>query len=67
MLSLLFLQNLEGSKDYFKRRVEYVQEQIEKIEKIQIQKSRFLSAVVGVIEMKQLAAVKQMQQQQQAA
>ncbi|XP_073817727.1 prefoldin 5 [Musca autumnalis] len=60
-------KNLEGSKDYFKRRVEYVQEQIEKIEKIQMQKSRFLSAVVGVIEMKQLAAVKQLQQQQQTA
>lgn len=65
--SLPIFQNLEGSKDYFKRRVEYVQEQIEKIEKIQIQKSRFLSAVIGVIEMKQLAAVKQMQQQQQTA
>lgn len=67
LLSLSIFQNLEGSKDYFKRRVEYVQEQIEKIEKIQIQKSRFLSAVIGVIEMKQLAAVKQMQQQQQTA
>ncbi|TMW50884.1 hypothetical protein DOY81_004028 [Sarcophaga bullata] len=60
-------KNLEGSKDYFKRRVEFVQEQIEKIEKIQVQKSRFLNAVLGVIEMKQMAAVKQMQQQQQAA
>ena len=56
-------KNLEGSKDYFKRRVEYVQEQIEKIENIQMQKSRFLNAVIGVIEIKQSAAVKQMQQQ----
>lgn len=67
LINFFFFQNLEGSKDYFKRRVEYVQEQIEKIEKIQIQKSRFLNAVIGVIEMKQLAAVKQMQQQQQTA
>lgn len=67
LINFFYFQNLEGSKDYFKRRVEYVQEQIEKIEKIQIQKSRFLNAVIGVIEMKQLAAVKQMQQQQQTA
>lgn len=48
------------------RRVDYLQEQIEKIEKIQIQKSRFLNAVAGVMEMKQLALSKQMQQQQSA-
>jgi len=54
-------KNLEDSKDYFKRRVEYVQEQIEKIEKIQIQKSRFLNAVISVIEMKQIATAKQQQ------
>ncbi|XP_014085870.1 PREDICTED: probable prefoldin subunit 5 [Bactrocera latifrons] len=59
-------KNLESSKDYFMRRVDYLQEQIEKIEKIQIQKSRFLNAVAGVMEMKQLALSKQMQQQQSA-
>ncbi|BFF90511.1 probable prefoldin subunit 5 [Drosophila madeirensis] len=58
-------KDLEGSKDYFKRRVEYVQEQIEKIEKIHLQKTRFLNSVVGVLEMKQAAAVKMMQAQQQ--
>lgn len=47
------------------RRVEYVQEQIEKIEKIHMQKTRFLNSVVGVLEMKQLAAAKMVQQQQQ--
>uniref|UniRef100_A0A1A9ZZ25 Prefoldin subunit 5 n=1 Tax=Glossina pallidipes TaxID=7398 RepID=A0A1A9ZZ25_GLOPL len=50
--TFISFQNLESSKDYFKRRIEYVQEQIENIEKIQIQKSRFLSAVNGVIEIK---------------
>ncbi|XP_067618392.1 probable prefoldin subunit 5 [Eurosta solidaginis] len=59
-------KNLEDSKDYFMRRVDYVQEQIEKIEKIQIQKSRFLNAVAGVMEMKQMALAKQMHQQQTA-
>ncbi|XP_037949970.1 probable prefoldin subunit 5 [Teleopsis dalmanni] len=59
-------KNLNDSKDYFKRRVDYVQEQIEKIEKIQVQKNRFLNAIVGVIEMKQLAVAKQLQQQQNA-
>jgi len=58
-------QDLEGSKDYFKRRVEYVQEQIEKIEKIQLQKTRFLNSVMGVLEVKQAAAAKMIQQQQQ--
>ncbi|XP_017144034.1 probable prefoldin subunit 5 [Drosophila miranda] len=57
-------KDLEGSKDYFKRRVEYVQEQIEEIEKIHLQKTRFLNCVVGVLEMKQ--AQQQQQQQQQS-
>jgi len=59
---------LDGSKDYFKRRVEYVQEQIEKIEKIHLQKTRFLNSVIGVLELKQAAAAKlQAQQQTQSA
>lgn len=45
-------KNLEESKDYFKRKVEYVQEQVEKIDKIQMQKSRYLSAVHEVMEEK---------------
>ncbi|XP_055849705.1 probable prefoldin subunit 5 [Episyrphus balteatus] len=49
-------KDLETSKDYFKRRVEYVQEQMEKIEKIQYQKSRFLSVLVSVMEQKQQMA-----------
>ncbi|XP_055902763.1 probable prefoldin subunit 5 [Eupeodes corollae] len=49
-------KDLETSKDYFKRRVEYVQEQMEKIEKIQYQKSRFLSALISVMEQKQQMA-----------
>ncbi|KAH8359953.1 hypothetical protein KR093_009776 [Drosophila rubida] len=56
-------KDLDGSKDYFKRRVEYVQEQIEKIEKIQLQKTRFLNCVIGVLEVKQAAALKMTQQQ----
>ncbi|EDW85047.1 uncharacterized protein Dwil_GK12815 [Drosophila willistoni] len=58
-------KDLEGSKDYFKRRVEYVQEQIEKIEKIHLQKTRFLNSVIGVLEMKQAQAAKLLQAQQQ--
>ncbi|KAH8381995.1 hypothetical protein KR009_001299 [Drosophila setifemur] len=59
-------KDLEGSKDYFKRRMEYVQEQIEKIEKIHLQKTRFLNSVMAVLELKQAAAAKLMAQQQQA-
>lgn len=61
----LLVQDLEGSKDYFKRRVEYVQEQIEKIEKIHLQKTRFLNSVIAVLELKQAAATKMLQAQQQ--
>ncbi|EDW43196.1 probable prefoldin subunit 5 [Drosophila sechellia] len=57
-------KDLEGSKDYFKRRVEYVQEQIEKIEKIHLQKTRFFNSVMSVLEMKQAAAAKMQSQQQ---
>ncbi|KAI8046306.1 probable prefoldin subunit 5 [Drosophila gunungcola] len=58
-------KDLDGSKDYFKRRVEYVQEQIEQIEKIHLQKTRFLNSVIGVLELKQAAAAKMVQAQQQ--
>ncbi|XP_017058789.1 probable prefoldin subunit 5 [Drosophila ficusphila] len=58
-------KDLDGSKDYFKRRVEYVQEQIEKIEKIHLQKTRFLNSVIGVLEVKQAAAAKMLQAQLQ--
>ncbi|XP_030370568.1 probable prefoldin subunit 5 [Scaptodrosophila lebanonensis] len=58
-------KDLEGSKDYFKRRVDYVQEQIEKIEKIHMQKTRFLNSVMSVLDLKQEAALKLHQQQQQ--
>lgn len=64
MVSSSYWQDLDGSKDYFKRRVEYVQEQIEKIEKIHLQKTRFLNSVMGVLEMKQAVAAKMVQQQQ---
>ncbi|CAD7084810.1 unnamed protein product [Hermetia illucens] len=54
-------KNLEDSKDYFKRKVDYVQEQIEKIDMLQMQKSQFLNAVHEVIEMK-VAALQSKQQ-----
>lgn len=55
-------KDLEGSKDYFKRKVEYVQEQIEKIDMLQMQKSRFLNTVHDVIELKVAALQGQKQQ-----
>ncbi|XP_016979055.1 probable prefoldin subunit 5 [Drosophila rhopaloa] len=59
-------KDLDGSKDYFKRRVDYVQEQIEKIEIWILQKTRFLNSVIGVLELKQAAAAKMLQAQQQS-
>lgn len=59
-------QDLETSKDYFQRKVDYVQEQMDKIDVLGLQKSKVLNAVVDVIEMK-IALIQQQQQQQQAA
>lgn len=42
-----------------------MQEQIEIIEMIQLQKTRFLNSVMGVLEVKHAAAAKMIQQQQQ--
>lgn len=58
------LQDLQTSKDYFQRKVDYVQEQMDKIDVLGLQKSKVLNAVVDVIEMK-IALIQQQQQQQQ--
>lgn len=55
-------QSLEKSKDYFKRKVDYVQEQMDKIDALGAQKSKVLNAVVDVMEMK-MEALKMVQQQ----
>lgn len=46
------LQDLTTSKDYFKRKVDYVQEQMDKIDSLGRQKSKVLNAIIDVIEMK---------------
>ncbi|XP_037027997.1 probable prefoldin subunit 5 [Bradysia coprophila] len=58
-------KDLETSKDYFQRKVDYVQEQMDKIDVLGLQKSKVLNAVVDVIDMK--IALIQQQQQQAAA
>lgn len=63
-------KDITTSKDYFKRKVDYVQEQMDKIDTLGRQKSKVLNAVIDVIEMKVAAiqaAQQQQQQQQQAA
>lgn len=59
-------KDITTSKDYFKRKVDYVQEQMDKIDTLGRQKSKILNAVIDVIEMK-VAALQAAQQQQQAA
>lgn len=56
-------QDLASSKDYFKRRVDYVQEQLDKIDILGTQKSEILNAVLDVIELK----VQSIKQQSAAA
>ena len=57
--------DLEKAKDYFKRRVEFVTEQMDKIEKLGIEKSRVRDAIQEVMQIK-LQALAQQQQQAQA-
>lgn len=59
-------KDITTSKDYFKRKVDYVQEQMDKIDTLGRQKSKVLNAVIDVIEMK-VAALQQAQQQAAAA
>lgn len=58
-------KDITTSKDYFKRKVDYVQEQMDKIDMLGRQKSKVLNAVIDVIEMK--VAVLQAAQQKAAA
>lgn len=48
-------KNIEDAKDYFKRRVEYVTEQMEKIQQLGLEKSKLRETMVDVIEIKKLA------------
>lgn len=59
MSSVLNLQDIEGAKDYFKRKVQFVTEQMEKIQVIGIEKSKVREAICMMLEMK-------LQAQQQA-
>ncbi|XP_063704883.1 probable prefoldin subunit 5 [Culicoides brevitarsis] len=55
--------NLDTAKDYFKRRVEFVTEQMDKIEKLGLEKSRIRDAIQEVMTIK----VQQQMAAQQAA
>ncbi|XP_037959811.1 probable prefoldin subunit 5 [Teleopsis dalmanni] len=52
-------KNLDESKEYLEKRIVYVQEQIEKVEKVRLHKVMFIDAIVGVLEMKKKAASNQ--------
>merc|ERR1712183_699601 len=59
-------RDITGAKDYFSRKVKFVTEQMEKIQKIATEKSKLREVVMDIMEVKvdqQLAAI----QQQQAA
>ncbi|XP_031633122.1 probable prefoldin subunit 5 [Contarinia nasturtii] len=59
-------KDITASKDYFKRKVDYVQEQMDKIDMLGRQKSKVLNGVIDVIEMK-IAALQAQAQQAAAA
>ncbi|XP_069675047.1 probable prefoldin subunit 5 [Periplaneta americana] len=65
-----FIQkDVEGAKEYFKRKVNFVTEQMEKIQQMGLEKSKIREAVMDVMEVRLQAqlSVQQQQRQQQAA
>ncbi|XP_075230793.1 prefoldin subunit 5-like [Lycorma delicatula] len=59
-------KDIDGAKDYFKRKVTFVTEQMEKIQAVGMEKSKIREAVIDVMDTKlqaQLAAQKQVQAQ----
>lgn len=45
-------KSVEDAKDYFKRKVEYVTEQMEKIQHLGLDKSKMRETIADIIEMK---------------
>lgn len=45
-------QDIEGAKDYFKRKVQFVTEQMEKIQIMGMEKSKIREAICTMMEMK---------------
>lgn len=43
-------KNIEDAKDYFKRKVEYVTEQMEKIQQVGIERTKLREATMDIIE-----------------
>ncbi|XP_053698158.1 probable prefoldin subunit 5 [Sabethes cyaneus] len=61
-----YVQNdLEGAKDLFKRRVDFVQKQMEKIEVLGMEKSKIRDAIREVMEIKLLQFEKELQKQRE--
>lgn len=54
-------QNLDGAKDYFKRKVDFVAEQMDKIEYLGNEKSKIRDAICDVMEIKMQAMRSQQQ------
>lgn len=45
-------KDVPGAKDYFKRKVDFVTEQVDKIEMLGFEKSKIRDTIIGVMEMK---------------
>merc|ERR1719187_2578471 len=60
-------KDVAGSKDYFSRKVKFVTEQMEKIQKIATEKSKLREVVMDIMEMKVSNHMAMLQQQQAAA
>lgn len=52
ILYLFFFKDVPAAKEYFKRKVAFVTDQMEKIQQVGLEKSKIRDAVVEVIELK---------------
>ncbi|KAJ9595538.1 hypothetical protein L9F63_013303 [Diploptera punctata] len=60
-------KDIDGAKDYFKRKVNFVTEQMEKIQIIGLEKNKIREAVMDMMEIKLQAQLNAQQQQRQQA
>lgn len=58
-------KDIEGAKDYFKRKVNFIEEQIDKVMQLSVEKSKLSRVVTQKIQLKQQSLLSSEQQQSQ--
>lgn len=58
-------KDIDGAKDYFKRKVTFIEEQIDKVMQLSVEKSKLSRVVAQKIQLKQQSLLSSEQQQSQ--